>query len=980
MNTLNMKKSIGFIALLFGLFTTAFGQENLYQRTIGGSKTENSYAIERALDGGFISVGYTESYGKGKKDMYVVKTDGLGQVEWSKAYGESGDDVAWNVALASDSGFVIVGSSNSYQSNGDAIVFKIDKSGSIDWTRSVASDSFEDGYNIIRSLYSKGYYITGYVKNDSNADQGFIAKLGSGGNIRWYKTFGSPGNEEAYGLAEDGRGNVVITGQTTYDSITNGGLTTSSGSSDAFIAKFDSTGDFKWMKTFGSTADDAGWDIKVDKNTYIITGWTKAVSTGDNDVFVMTCDTSGNSILGQAFGTAGDDRGFDIVIRPSNAGFAVVGYVEAQVGNRDVMFSNFNNSATMGNSVLLGEAGKDGHWPTGIANDGDGGYVILSTSNSFNSNNNDDLFIAKIRNNASSLCNSSVEPMNSFTVTLKSTSFGSVLTGLYTDKPSISTSSISTVTDSTLCCQLSAALPRSKADVCAGLSVNIGTTSIKGLKYKWTDGAGKLISTIANPRVTPSTSTTYKVVVSSDDQACESDSALITVTVNQFLTEDMARDTSFCSGDSVSFVGSANLISYLWAGTHISSNKRTNTFKQTDTVYFTGIDANSCTYFDTMIVTAHANPMFDLGKDTTICEVSAITLNGPGNMTTYNWNNGEASTQTFKTSTEKTHNLVVVDSNGCTYSDEIAILTNPSSPFSLGADDTFCEGSLYTILGPGSLSGYIWNDTASNLQNINVGVAGEYHLTAFNSFGCPSSDTIVLATRDQPTFSLGNDIGLCVGSSRYVIGPANMKTYKWSNNSSNDSLLINAPGDYWLRVTDEFNCTYTDSIKVTTVTRPNISLGADTVICIGDSLALSPGAGFSSYAWSTNETSETIYVKARGRYSVTIFDQNGCEGNASINVDTMTCNDGIEDMQLIGLKYFPNPTSDVINLDFASMSSDIFTTKIIDVTGKEIKANDFEVLPGENSLSIDVSDLKSGHYFLWLGNSKGSTTLKIVVE
>ena len=100
--------------------------------------------------------------------------------------------------------------------------------------------------------------------------------------------------------------NVIITGLTTYDSITNGGLTGSSGSSDAFIAKFDSTGGFKWMKTYGSTSDDAGWDVKVDRNKYIITGWTKAVSAGDNDIFVLTCDTSGNNINAQALGTTGD--------------------------------------------------------------------------------------------------------------------------------------------------------------------------------------------------------------------------------------------------------------------------------------------------------------------------------------------------------------------------------------------------------------------------------------------------------------------------------------------------------------------------------------------------------------------------------------------------------------------------------------------------------------------------------------------------
>ena len=79
----------------------------------------------------------------------------MGQVEWSKAYGESGDDIAWNVTLANDSGFVVAGSTNSYNANGDALAMKIDKTGKVVWARTIASDSVEDGYNIIRSLYSK---------------------------------------------------------------------------------------------------------------------------------------------------------------------------------------------------------------------------------------------------------------------------------------------------------------------------------------------------------------------------------------------------------------------------------------------------------------------------------------------------------------------------------------------------------------------------------------------------------------------------------------------------------------------------------------------------------------------------------------------------------------------------------------------------------------------------------------------------------
>ncbi len=972
-----MKKTIGIFALLIGLFFTSVAQETLFQRTIGGSKSENSYGIQRTLDGGYISVGYTESYGKGKKDIFLVKSNGMGEVQWSKTYGESGDDIGWNLATTSDSGFVITGSTDSYNKDGDAIVIKTDKNGKVEWSRTMASDSVEDGYNVIQSFYSKGYYVTGYVKNDSLGDQCFLAKLGSSGNVRWYKAFGSPGDDEAYGLTEDGRGNVVVTGQTTYDSVVNGGLTGSAGTSDAFIAKFDSTGNLKWMNAIGSEKDDAGWDVKVTNNTYIVTGWTKAVSVGDNDLLVMTCDTSGGSIAPVAIGTNGNDRGFDVVIRPSNAGYAVVGYAEPQPGDRQVFFAEFDNTHKLGNTNIIGGSDRDGHWPTDIVTTPDGGYMILSTSRSFNSNTDDDFYLVKLRANGSTLCNSSVQPFNSFNLNFKSTAFGSTVNGVRNQTPTVSTTTVSSVNDSTLCCQLSAELTRDSVEVCKGLSVSIGKLSITGVKYSWTDDTGKEISTKANPSVSPSSTTTYKLVVSSADQACSSDSTTIKVIVNDFLTEDLARDTSFCDGDSVNIVGSANLISYLWVGNTVNSSNRTIKLKQADTIVFSGIDGNSCQYKDTMIATVNANPTFSLGNDTTICEVSSIELTGPANMSSYNWNSGEGSNQTFTTSAEKTHKLDVVDANGCIASDEILILTNPSSPFSLGADDTFCTGASFTILGPGALSGYIWNDTASNLQNIVVSKAGSYHLTAFNSFNCPSSDTIVLVERDQPMFSLGNDFALCVGSSRYLVGPKDLTSYKWNNNSSDDSLLINNSGTYWLRVTDEFTCTYTDSITVNTATKPIISLGNDTTITKGDSVLLTPGAGFASYNWSTSETTPSIYAKDAGTYSVTVTNADGCEGTASMKLDTKL---SIENLRLLGLNYFPNPANDKVTIQFGSMSNDDLTIQLSDLTGKVLQTRSFTVYPGENSFTIDLKGLSAGNYYLGLSNSQGSSALKIVVE
>ncbi|MCB9261071.1 MAG: T9SS type A sorting domain-containing protein [Flavobacteriales bacterium] len=972
------KRYITFWLAFIFISSVSFAQQTLFERSYGGSSTENSYGIEPTLDGGFITVGYTTSYGSGKKDAYLVKTNGIGQIVWSKSYGSTGDEVGWAVAPTSDSGFVVAGTTNSYRSgNADALIFKTDKNGNVVWTRTIGGDSIEDGYNVIRSIYSNGFYVTGYVKNDTTGTDAFIAKLGAGGNVRWYRKFGSLGDDEAYGIAEDLKGDVVICGMTLYDSLVQAGTTTGIGTSDAFIAKFDSVGSYKWMRTLGSNYDDVAWDVKVDKNKYILTGWTKAVNGGDNDILFVTTDTSGAVTSASAYGGSGNDRGFNLVVKTGATNtYAVVGYGENS-GSRDVVFAEFFANGNVANFNMLGASGTDGHWPTDIALTRDGGFAVLSMSNSFGSS--EDMYLIKLSDKGEAQCNSSTDVFMNMPINLQSVYFGIVQNFTPSSQtPGVTRTDISSNSvDTTHCCKLSAALTKTSYDLCKGSSTSIGRNRTTGVNYTWYNASGSVVSTVSNPTVSPTASTTYKLVVTSSDQACAPDSTVVTVNVKQLLTEDWARDTTFCTGDSVFVAGSNNLISYNWVGKTVNSNNKTIKLKQSDTIYFTGIDVNSCGYKDTMVVTAFGLPVFDLGADTTICDNQFATFKGPANMTSYSWNNGQGTSRTYMTNVVKTHKLDVVDQNGCKYSDTKTLFTKPSSEFSLGPDTTFCDGAGFTIEGPGALSGYIWNDTASSMQNIVVYKSGSYHLTAYNSFGCPSFDTVVLTTINKPSINLGADFNLCFGTTKYLVGPKNMTAYKWNDGSTNDSLKINTSGNYWLKITDVNGCNNADSINVGLVNPPTITLGNDTIATAGDSVRLSPGSGFASYKWNTNETTSFIYVKTDGTYSVTVTDNNGCTASANRKVQFIV---GIDDLKLSGFKYYPVPVNDMLTLEFSSLKADELWVEIFDITGRKVMEQSFETHVGNNNHSLNVSRLKSGNYMMILHNSNGATPLKLVKE
>ena len=71
--------------------------DTLWTKTSGGPNAERSYCVKQTLDGGFIIVGSTYSFGSGGQDVYVVKTDSLGETEWIREVPIKPEDVSLNV-------------------------------------------------------------------------------------------------------------------------------------------------------------------------------------------------------------------------------------------------------------------------------------------------------------------------------------------------------------------------------------------------------------------------------------------------------------------------------------------------------------------------------------------------------------------------------------------------------------------------------------------------------------------------------------------------------------------------------------------------------------------------------------------------------------------------------------------------------------------------------------------------------------------
>lgn len=115
--------------------------------------------------------------------------------------------------------------------------------------------------------------------------------------------------------------------------------------------------------------------------------------------------------------------------------------------------------------------------------------------------------------------------------------------------------------------------------------------------------------------------------------------------------------------------------------------------------------------------------------------------------------------------------------------------------------------------------------------------------------------------------------------------PAGLESFLWNTSATSSSISVTQSGIYSVTYTDGTGCTSSDEINVMMSTGSAVvNLGPDTAICDGGTVTLDAGGGFSSYEWSTMETSQTIDVSASGDYTITVTDQNGCTGLDLIHV------------------------------------------------------------------------------------------------
>jgi gliding motility-associated-like protein len=168
-------------------------------------------------------------------------------------------------------------------------------------------------------------------------------------------------------------------------------------------------------------------------------------------------------------------------------------------------------------------------------------------------------------------------------------------------------------------------------------------------------------------------------------------------------------------------------------------------------------------------------------------------------------------------------------------------------------------------------------------------ISGTYVDVLRTVLGCDSVVTTILTVNPKPLPNLGPDKNLC-NNTQLNVAPGIFTSYQWQDMTTAGSLTIKEPGKYWVKVTNSFNCTATDTLTIAMMlpTPSNFLKTADSV-CNYESLEISPLNNYTSYQWSTGATTKNIKVEKPGNWWLKVTDINGCSGADTITVFDKKC-------------------------------------------------------------------------------------------
>ncbi|NJE31491.1 hypothetical protein E3E38_10600, partial [Thermococcus sp. 18S1] len=269
-------------------------------KTYGGDKHDSFNDVKIAPDGDIIVVGYTDSFGVGDRNVWVLRLDENGNIKWQKTYGGSAKDLANAVAITENGDIIIAGWTTSFGAGDhDFWVLRLDTNGNIKWQKTYGGSANDKAWTVAVAENGDVIVVGSTWSFGAGRDDVWVLRLDENGNIKWQKTYGESSSDGADTVAITENGDIIVAGWT---------ASFGAGGYDVWILRLDENGNVKWQKAYGGHRWDVASAVAVAENgDIIVVGYTDSFGVGDRNVWVLRLDENGNIKWQKTYGGSAKD-------------------------------------------------------------------------------------------------------------------------------------------------------------------------------------------------------------------------------------------------------------------------------------------------------------------------------------------------------------------------------------------------------------------------------------------------------------------------------------------------------------------------------------------------------------------------------------------------------------------------------------------------------------------------------------------------
>jgi uncharacterized delta-60 repeat protein len=258
-----------------------------WQKTYGdgGDTVDVGKVIQQTSDGGFILAGRTASFGAGNDDFWILKLNGSGAISWENTYGGSAFDEPNAIQETADGGFIVTGRTYSYgEGLFDTWVLKLNADGTVDWEKTYGESSNDVAYDI-QETADGGFIVVGYTDSfGAGAGDILLLKLNGDGTVAWQKTYGGTALDYAVSIEETTDTGFVMAGRT---------QSFGAGDNDLWVLKLNNSGTIVWQRAFGGAASDVGLSVEQVGGGFVVVGATESFGESGPNLWVSRLNSNG---------------------------------------------------------------------------------------------------------------------------------------------------------------------------------------------------------------------------------------------------------------------------------------------------------------------------------------------------------------------------------------------------------------------------------------------------------------------------------------------------------------------------------------------------------------------------------------------------------------------------------------------------------------------------------------------------------------